>query len=94
MPISNSRPGLLPLIFALLHGSAVMAAGGTDQQQRQPSPASAAFEDRGACPFECCEYTNWIAKREIAVHQAMDEASPVVFRSKESDAFGNQDRCE
>ncbi|WP_295429619.1 tetratricopeptide repeat protein [uncultured Thiodictyon sp.] len=79
MPISNSRPGLLPLIFALLHVSAVMAAGGTDHQQHQPSLASAAFVDRGACPFECCEYTNWIAKREIAVHQEMSEASPVIY---------------
>ena len=31
------------------------------------------------------EYTNWIAKREIAVHQDMSEASPVIFRIRKGE---------
>ncbi len=26
--------------------------------------------DRGACPFECCTYREWVAKKEIALVNA------------------------
>lgn len=38
------------------------------------------YEDWGACPFECCRYSDWIAKSPVTVYQERDVTSRVVFR--------------
>jgi len=47
--------------------------------------AATAFEDRGACPFECCEYRDWIAEAGVDAHQEMRENSAKVFRVKKGE---------
>ncbi len=43
------------------------------------------FQDRGACPFECCEYRNWVAKKDVITKRDMSDQSPVAFRINKGD---------
>jgi len=45
----------------------------------------AVFEDRGACPFECCEYRDWIAEADVDAHQEMRESAAIAFRVKKGE---------
>lgn len=40
------------------------------------------YKDVGACPFECCIYRQWTAKKETLIYKQMSEKSPVAFRVK------------
>lgn len=34
------------------------------------------FIDKGACPFECCTYGNWIAKSDIDIVNIIGDTKP------------------
>ena len=38
------------------------------------------FSDVGACPFECCTYRQWTAKKETILYKQMRDGSPVAFK--------------
>lgn len=40
------------------------------------------YKDVGACPFECCIYRQWTAKKETILYKQMSEKSPIAFRVK------------
>jgi len=37
------------------------------------------YMDYGACPFECCQYGEWVAKKRTPIVSDMSEDSPVSF---------------
>src|ERR1041384_46047 len=43
------------------------------------------FEDKGACPFECCTYRQWVATETTPVKASHRDDSPVVFRIKKGE---------
>jgi len=57
---------ILPIIVLLLSSSLACA-------DEQP----AFYIDKGACPFECCTYGNWVAKREIKLYTGPDKHSAI-----------------
>ena len=38
------------------------------------------FKDVGACPFECCTYRQWTAKKDTTIYKEMRDGSPVAFK--------------
>lgn len=40
------------------------------------------YRDVGACPFECCTYRQWTAKKNLVLYKQMSSRSPVAFRIK------------
>ena len=40
------------------------------------------YKDVGACPFECCVYRQWTAKKDTVIYKRMNEKSPAAFRVK------------
>jgi len=38
----------------------------SDSPKTEPTPPSP-FVDKGACPFECCTYREWVADKEISL---------------------------
>lgn len=44
------------------------------------------FIDRGACPFECCTYRTWTARKNTVLRKEMRAASPVAFRIKSGES--------
>jgi hypothetical protein len=40
------------------------------------------YKDVGACPFECCLYRQWTAKKNTILYKQMSEKSSVAFRVK------------
>jgi hypothetical protein len=38
------------------------------------------YKDVGACPFECCTYRQWTAKKNLILYKNMSESSPIAFR--------------
>ena len=44
------------------------------------------FSDRGACPFECCTYRTWVARRSLPLRREMRQTSPIVFRIKRGES--------
>jgi len=55
--------------------------------QTPPAP----FIDRGACPFECCQYGPWVSTGEVVLHESPDTTSPVVARLAEGDSVIAED---
>ena len=43
------------------------------------------FKDEGACPFECCVYREWFARKEINILRDRKKDSPVTFKIKKGD---------
>jgi hypothetical protein len=43
------------------------------------------FESEGACPFECCVYRTWEARRAIDVRAGRDARAPVAFSLEPGD---------
>ena len=43
------------------------------------------YKDVGACPFECCTYREWTAKKETSLFKDMNSNSPVVFKVKKGE---------
>lgn len=48
----------------------------------RPTPAAAdsVYVDRGACPFECCQYGRWRASAAVALRDRPDSLAPVIGR--------------
>lgn len=61
-----------------------MLAGPLAAAQERP-PAN--YENWGVCPFECCEYRDWIADEDIPVHESRSYQSPVVFHLHKHEKF-------
>lgn len=40
------------------------------------------YKDVGACPFECCQYRQWTAKKDTIIYKEMRDGSPVAFKIK------------
>lgn len=72
------RRALLAATFAILASPTLSES----QQVRSPAQAPLTFpyEDRGACPFECCTYRTWTAKEVIAIRRTRRADAPVIFR--------------
>ena len=49
---------------------------GATAQRRPPAP----YNDRGACPFECCTYRQWTVDKPTVVRAAMRDKAPIAFR--------------
>ncbi|HEY9852634.1 MAG TPA: hypothetical protein V6D28_24395 [Leptolyngbyaceae cyanobacterium] len=60
---------LLALLIAILIPAIAFA------QNRPPLP----YEDPGACPFECCTYSEWLVNKTTPIHRTRNNNSPVVF---------------
>ncbi len=43
------------------------------------------YKDVGACPFECCTYRDWFARKPISVLKTMNSASPIAFKLKKGE---------
>jgi hypothetical protein len=43
------------------------------------------YEDRGACPFECCTYREWSVKADTTLYKSRSTKSPPAFRVKEGE---------
>jgi hypothetical protein len=58
----------------------------SDEQNGIPPTFSVAppipYEDPGACPFECCTYRRWIAKKDTEFRLNRDASSPALFNVK------------
>lgn len=50
--------------------------------QKPPMP----FQDRGACPFECCTYRTWFATKTTLLRSKRDNSSPIIFKVKKGEA--------
>jgi ankyrin repeat protein len=50
------------------------------QPPQQAGTAAKAFEDPGACPFECCTYRNWQAEKDVVVRGDRRADAPEAFR--------------
>jgi len=43
------------------------------------------YKDFGACPFECCTYRQWVAKKNLVLYKKISGKSPVAFRIKKGE---------
>ncbi len=43
------------------------------------------YKDVGACPFECCTYRDWFAKKPISIFKTMNSGSPIAFKLKKGE---------
>jgi hypothetical protein len=50
------------------------------QTPQQAGTTAQAFEDPGACPFECCTYRNWQAEKDVVVRGDRRADAPEAFR--------------
>lgn len=66
---------LIATIMIILSTSLAVAQDGSDKP-------TLPYYDWGACPFECCTYTEWTAKRDLNIFKRRSEKSPVSFRVK------------
>ena len=57
-----------------------LALGG--QAIAQPSLP---YQDKGACPFECCTYREWTANKPTVLRAKMSEGSKVAFRVRKGE---------
>lgn len=80
------RRGQIGIGLALLFSLASMF-GAFDRKVGPPTAALASapslqlpFEDHGACPFEGCQYGNWIGQGNITVYKDRNIGSPIVFK--------------
>lgn len=48
-----------------------------DPSHNRPASKSA-YEDAGACPFECCTYRSWLVKKTVRLHERRSLDSPVL----------------
>lgn len=64
----------------------VAALGLSGVPETPPVP----FLDWGACPFECCTYGTWTARRPVKVHAQRRTRSRVVFTVGEGEAVEAQ----
>jgi hypothetical protein len=71
------------LIIVLLNcTTAVMAVHSPSQSQRTPPQR---YEDKGACPFECCTYREWTVTTTTVFYKDRTANSPIAFRSQKGD---------
>lgn len=61
----------------------VLASPFAAAQERPP----ANFENWGVCPFECCQYRDWIADADIPVHESRSDQSAVIFHLHPQEKF-------
>ncbi len=54
----------------------LMIASGFQSQQQETRPPK--FIDRGACPFECCQYGDWRVEKETPIYAERDHQSRMV----------------
>jgi len=52
-------------------------------QERPP----ANFENWGVCPFECCQYRDWVAEADIPVHESRSDKSAILFHLHQQEKF-------
>ena len=43
------------------------------------------YQDVGACPFECCTYRDWFARKPIVIFKTMNADSPIAFKLKKGE---------
>jgi hypothetical protein len=43
------------------------------------------YEDRGACPFECCTYREWSVKEDTVLYRSRSAKSPAAFRVRKGE---------
>ena len=68
------RPTLATLFCLFLFGAA-------HAQSRPPR----GYEDRGACPFECCTYREWSVEADTVLYKSRARNAPAVFRVKKGE---------
>jgi hypothetical protein len=56
-----------------------------NKEKQSASPVQLPYEDHGACPFECCTYREWIAKKGTAILQEMKENSQIAFQVEDNE---------
>lgn len=61
-----------------------VTAGHAVQGGPQPGP-KLPFEDKGACPFECCTYREWWPIEPVEIRTARQEQAPVAFTLKKDE---------
>ena len=62
----------------MMLGALLLLPLGAAAQEQPPLP----FEDAGACPFECCTYRGWEAKKPVVLYRERSEQSAVAYRAK------------
>jgi hypothetical protein len=50
-------------------------------QKRPPAP----YNDRGACPFECCTYRQWTVEKPTVIRTSMRDSALVGFRLRKGE---------
>lgn len=55
------------LFFILFSGALAANAGSPQHQPPKEQAPSSPYIDKGACPFECCTYREWVADKEITL---------------------------
>lgn len=73
-----TRRAALAATFAIL--AAPILSESQQVQPRAQAPLIFPYDDRGACPFECCTYRTWTAKEVIAIRRTRRADAPVIFR--------------
>ena len=43
------------------------------------------YRDVGACPFECCQYRQWTARKDTIIYKQMRDGSAVAFKIRRSE---------
>ena len=66
---------LLTMVIIVLSASIAAAQSSSDKP-------TLPYYDWGACPFECCTYKEWTAKRNLNIYKRRSKKSPVSFRVK------------
>src|ERR1051325_9997364 len=80
--LSGMKTTRKPLTFAVLFCALFVAVALTTDAQRLP-PRN--YEDRGACPFECCTYREWSVEADTILYKSRAKNSPAVFRVKKGE---------
>src|ERR1700680_3237001 len=55
------------LLLLVCMGTLVAAAHASQSQATHDSAPPSPYIDKGACPFECCTYRNWVATQKITL---------------------------
>ncbi len=69
---------LISLTLTLTFGIKVLA-----QEEKPKIP----YIDRGACPFECCQYGTWTAESNLIAYQKEVNDPAIAFRIKPGESF-------
>ncbi len=78
----SSRPIYLVMIMAYFKFTifiALLLFSITPSLSHAEDTSNAIYEDHGACPFECCEYREWVSLIPTSILKEMSPDSPVLY---------------